>query len=91
MRAKTENKLNEVKKLISDGVTITEACRKANISLSTYQKYKHKTSNVSIEKNKNKSLFMVPIIKDSSKNDELLIAKLQAENAELRRFIKNFL
>lgn len=89
MRVKTENKLNEAKRLIVEGMTITDACKKVGISIATYQK--HKNSNSSTEKNKNKSLFMVPFIKDETNNEKIIIAKLQAENNELRRFIKNFL
>jgi hypothetical protein len=89
MRESTRNKLEKVNKFIVEGMTTAEACEKASVPLATYYKNKHQLKDrVEI---KTTGLFTVPVISDASTNDKVLITKLQAENNELRRFIKNFL
>jgi hypothetical protein len=81
MRQATIEKINQVNQLIEKGIGVMQACKKTKLSYVTYNKFNAKA------KNPKKDLFMVPI----QSTDSGLLQKLTAENAALRKFIKDFL
>jgi len=103
MRNKTKNKLDEANKLIDEGMMVKKACDKVGVSLTTYHKYKDKDSSKDNKEEKPRKLYQLPFnpvklsqeesrsFKLSQNSNTDLIEKLKAENATLRKFIKDFL
>lgn len=82
MRQNSIKKAESVAKLIERGMSTTKACSKVGLSYLTFCKF-----NKSKNDNQENKIDKVVI----KKSDNALIHKLNAENAALKKFIKDFL